>query len=86
MPIDKVTQRREHIGEAIRFSSRLSRYNESSETPDFRHEDRGRPATHMVLREPTRVSQHEQPSLIARPPPRMPASEKSTGKKEERRI
>src|SRR5208283_2396532 len=35
----------------------------------------------MVLRYPTRVSQHDQPSLSARPPPRMPASEEATGRK-----
>src|SRR5690348_7992156 len=49
---------------------------------DFRAETEAGPRRIMVLRYPTRVSQHDQPSLSARPPPRMPASAISTGNKE----
>src|SRR5271165_6070232 len=40
-----------------------------------------RRAAGLPRAKPTRVSQHDQPSLSARPPPRMPASKKSTGTK-----
>src|SRR3954451_13686613 len=49
--------------------------------PNFRNQTEAGPRRIMVLRSPTRVSQHDQPSLSARPPPRMPASALSTGNK-----
>ena len=45
--------------------------------PDFRFKTEAGPRRTMVLRYPTRASQHDRPSLSPRPPPYLPASGQS---------